>query len=252
MAKKPVGNMDVSDLMELMKTTMNGLLEEKLANLPTKQDIEEVKDGVLAAKAEIAQLKAENQMLKDEISTLRVKMQEGEDSLRWLEHQISNSRLIFKGISNIKPPLNAVMQICTERLNISPTITSARTIFERNGTQTVIADFGNESNAMEVLRNTRNLAGTSISIDRDLNPRRQKNKVAMLMVRKEILNESKKFKIIVREDRMKINTKWFTWDSRSNLMCGREKAESVLKSLYGEDIRTTCFNNIFEKINSKN
>lgn len=90
------------------------------------------------------------------------------------------------------------MQICTRKLNISPTIISAHTLFERNGIQTVVADFGNESNVLEVLRNTKKLAGTSISVDRDLNPRRQRNKVAMLLIRKEILKEFKKYKIVVR------------------------------------------------------
>lgn len=60
MAKKPVGNMEDSELLDLMKSTMNSLLEEKLENLPTKQDIDEVKIGIAQASIENAELKSTN------------------------------------------------------------------------------------------------------------------------------------------------------------------------------------------------
>lgn len=52
--------MEDSELLDLMKSTMNSLLEEKLENLPTKQDIDEVKIGIAQASIENAELKSTN------------------------------------------------------------------------------------------------------------------------------------------------------------------------------------------------
>lgn len=67
MAKDSVGNMEVSELLDQMKSTKNSLLEENLQNLPTMQNIDEVKVGIAQACVEIAELKSENAKLKDEI-----------------------------------------------------------------------------------------------------------------------------------------------------------------------------------------
>ncbi|XP_059224641.1 uncharacterized protein LOC131997617 [Stomoxys calcitrans] len=226
MAKKPVGSMEVSELMEIMKFTMNNILEEKIKNLPTKQDMEDVKAGISFATSEIANLKTENIQLKQEVELLKNKLEESDRNVAWLEHQIQNTKLVFKNISKDKPALNIVKQICNDMLNINPPIASARTLYERNGLQTVIAEFPNENAVVEVLKNTKALAGSAISIERDLNPRRQRNKIAMLLIRKSILEESRKHKIVVRDDKLNINNKWFYWNSERKLMCGREEGES--------------------------
>lgn len=252
MSKKPVGNMEVSDLVELMKCTMSELLEDKLQNLPTKQDIEEVKAGISWATSEISDLKAENAKLKMELELLKNKIENNDRSIRWLENQVSNTKLVFKGIVNEKPAINPVVKLCTEKLQITPAIKSAKTIFERGNVQTVVVEFDNETVASEVLQKTRFLSGTSIYVDRDLCPRRQRNKVAMLLVRKDILQESKKHKIIVRDDKMKIKDYWFTWNNNNILTCGKRNAEIVLKELYGEELSRTNFDTIFDEIQSKN
>ncbi|XP_059217473.1 uncharacterized protein LOC131994683 [Stomoxys calcitrans] len=150
MSKKPVGNMEVSDLVELMKCTMSELLEDKLQNLPTKQDIEEVKAGISWATSEISDLKAENAKLKMELELLKNKIENNDRSIRWLENQVSNTKLVFKGIVNEKPAINPVVKLCTEKLQITPAIKSAKTIFERGNVQTVVVEFDNETVASEL------------------------------------------------------------------------------------------------------
>lgn len=252
MAKKPVGNMDVDDLMNLMKTTMNSLLEEKLQNLPTKTDFDEIKSEITLAATEIGALRTENVKLKAEIEKLKDMREEDANNIRWLEHQIKSTKLIFKGISSATSASESVLKVCTDNLKTKPKIISAHKVFEQNGKQTAIVEFENESSVLEILKATNHLAGTSISIDRDLNPRRQKNKKAMLIIRKQILAENKVHKIIVRDDKMKIKDKWFVWNAKNELISGNNKGEQVLKSIYGDSLKTTNFNNVFEEINSKN
>lgn len=252
MAKKPVGNMDITDLMNMMKTTMNTLLEEKLQNLPTKSDLDEVKSEITLASAEIGALRTENKKLKEEIQELKDMRREDVNNIRWLEHQIKNTKLIFKGVSSESSATDSVYKVCMENLKINPNIISAHKLFERNGTQTVIAEFENESSVSEVLKSTKNLAGTSISIDRDLNPRRQRNKRAMLILRKQILSETKMHKVIVRDDKLKIKDKWFAWNMKNELVCGNQKGEHALKTIYGDNLKTINCNNVFEEMDSKN
>lgn len=250
MSKKPVGNMEVGELMEMMKLTMNSLLEEKLENLPTKKDLESIKSDINNVCEEIGTLKSENIKLKEEIGCLKHKIEEDENNIRWLEHQIKNTKLVFKGLVFE----NSVLKVCEENLNIKAKISSAQIVAVRNNTYTIIAEFENETVVNQVLHTTKNLAGTSISIDRDLNPRRQKNKKAMLALRRLILADSNKHKITVRDDKMLISNKRFQWNSKNELMCGNQPAEEIFKMLYGPDLKKASFNDMYEILttNSKN
>lgn len=251
-AKKPVGSMDVGELMNVLKSTMNNLLEEKLENLPTKKDIDEVKEGIASTRAELMELREENKKLKEEIEALKNTQKEYGETIKWLEHQVKNNKLLFKGIPYEKSAIESARKVCSNMLKINPQITSARTISKPNENCTVIVEFDSESTVSYVLGATKNLAGSKISICRDLNPKRQRNKITMLLIKKLILKDSKKHRIMVRDDKMKINDKWFTWNARNELVCGREKAETVLRELYGEELKTDSLHEIMENANSKN
>lgn len=252
MAKKSVGNMEVEELMSVMKSTMNNLLEEKIANLPSKTDIEEIKSGIALNSKEINELRQENIKLKEEIATLKHVQEEDKSTIRWLEHQIKNNKLVFKGVMVEANPMNSVMKICVEKLKVQPQIKSARILAKSNYYHTIIAEFDSEETVLQILRSTKNLAGTKLSVDRDLNPRRQRNKTAMLMIRRRILLETTKHAIVVRDDKLKIKDKIFSWNNNNELVRGKENAEVILKNLYGDDLKTTNFNNIFQEIKSKN
>lgn len=252
MAKKPVGNMDVGELMQMMRTTMNTLLEEKLENLPTKKDLEDVKSEITVVAAEMGALKAENEKLKEEVEMLKNMRREDEANIKWLEHQIKSTKLVFKGVTFDKSATNSIVRVCMENLKVQPNILSARTVAVRNGFYTIIAEFESEKATTEVLKATGKLAGSSISVDKDLHPRRQRNKRAMLAVRREILAQSKKHKITIRDDKMVINNNWFTWSVNNELVCGKQQGETVLKTLYGVDLKMVNYNDIFNRLESKN
>lgn len=252
MAKKPVGNMDVEELMNIMKLTMNNLLEEKLESLPTKSDIEEVKAGIASTSAELVELREENRKLKEEINILQNNHKESEEEIKWLENQIKNNKLIFRGISFEKNAMESVKKVCNNILKIDVQIMSAHILSKFNETCTVIAELDSESTLLYLLGTTRNLAGTKISISRDINPRRRRNKLYNLSIKKLTWNVSTKHKITVRDDKFKIHDKWFVWSGQNELICGKDKAEIALRKLYGEEIEKETFDAILEKINSKN
>lgn len=244
--------MDVGELMQMMRTTMNTLLEEKLENLPTKKDLEDVKSEITVVAAEMGALKAENEKLKEEVEMLKNMRREDEANIKWLEHQIKSTKLVFKGVTFDKSATNSIVRVCMENLKVQPNILSARTVAVRNGFYTIIAEFESEKATTEVLKATGKLAGSSISVDKDLHPRRQRNKRAMLAVRREILAQSKKHKITIRDDKMVINNNWFTWSVNNELLCGKQQGETVLKTLYGVDLKMVNYNDIFNRLESKN
>lgn len=250
--KKAVGDMAVGDLLSMMQTSMTTILEQKMANLATKSDIEDLTSKITAATAEMDEIRTENKNLKEEIKWLKEMRHEDSNNIKWLEYQVKNTKLIFKGLESNIPPIESVSKVCAENLKLNPNIISSRKLFTRNGTQTVIAEFENESITSEILKATKNLAGTTISIDRDLNPRRQKNKRAMLMVRKQILSENKTYKVLVRDDKLLIKDKWFVWNGNNELVCGRQSGEEALKELYGNALKTFSFKNTYEETASKN
>lgn len=252
MAKKPVGNMDVEELMYIMKTTMNTLLEEKLESLPTKKDIEDIKSGIASTNAELADLRAENSILKQEIEELRNSREEDANTIRWLEYQIKNTKLLFKGITFEKTAIDSVLKICTEKLHITPKILTAHTVAQYKGKQTIIAEFDSDMTVAQVLGATRNLIGTDVSVYRDLNPSRRRNKMKMLALKKQILQASKKHKVIVRDDKLKIMDKWFSWNSQNVLVSGNKPAEAILIDLYADEINTTIIEQMLNQARSKN
>lgn len=111
---------------------------------------------------------------------------------------------------------------------------------------TVIVEMETAISIQDVLKNTRKLAGTDVYIERDIIPKKQQMKKVSLLLKKKILAISKKHKIQIREDRMKIKDRWFNWNNDRKLVSGNAEGETELVKLYGEEIK--AINLEFEKL----
>ena len=131
-------------------------------------------------------------------------------------------------------------------------IVLASKIYERNGKLSVIAEFHTEQAVQEVMRNKKNLVGSNIFIEFDLNSERQKN--VMLELKKDILHRSKAKRVNAFEDKLVIETKTFVWNRQNKLECEKRNAEDVLKELYGTEMNglNVSYETLLKKINSKN
>lgn len=152
--------------------------------------------------------------------------------------------------------MNEVKKVCNEILKIPDTsiLKSAKKLTERDGKVTVLAELDSEESTYIVLNNTKKLSGTNIFIERDLNVERQKDKRAMLRLKKEIGNISNLHRLVVRDDRIRIGDKWFKWSHNKQLICGSLEAEPILKQLYGEQVLSINlqYQYLLNKNNSKN
>lgn len=62
-----VGSMSITELMKVMKDSMADLLDEKLQNMATKADVEDIKTDVGVLFNKVTELAKENQTLKQKI-----------------------------------------------------------------------------------------------------------------------------------------------------------------------------------------
>lgn len=178
-----------------------------------------------------------NLMYQRRISTL-------EEQISTLEDQIKRKNIILKGIPSSSNTKDAVEKVLREQLKLPAPmrIKSTRKLFDRNGKMGVIAELDDEYDVMEVFKSTRNLAGTRISIERDLNRRRQEFKKKLLVLRRNILGINNAHKIQVRDDKLKINGKIFQWNKEKVLVSGNTNGMDALISIFGNSIRNLDVN----------
>lgn len=118
---------------------------------------------------------------------------------------------------------------------------------------TIIAEFDSEDMVNHILKQSRGLAGTDITLERDLNSVRQENKKALLQLKKDIVAIDKTHPIKVRDDSMKISDKWIKWNKEQQLVCGKEKGTDIFKKFYGNklDSLNLEYSEILKKISNK-
>ena len=93
-----VGTMAVTELMTLMST----LMDDKLKNIPTKQDIDEIKSNVNDLGSKFDHLKSENEFLKSEIKQLRDEKEKDHHQIMYLQDYVKRNNVVFKGIPSNK------------------------------------------------------------------------------------------------------------------------------------------------------
>lgn len=214
---RKVSDLDVEDLKMIMKNINKEVLEK----------LEIISGDVYA-------LKQQNVWLKEQVDGLQADKELDRKRIVQLEEQIKSKNLLFKGLEAKQAVLDEVSKVCTEKLEL-PTasiIKSTRKIFERDGKMTALTEFDSTQSVEKVLQKAKNLAGSKIFIERDLNVDRQQDKKVMLQLKKEIKVLSTAHKLAVVNDKLKIKDKWFRWNKNKKLVCGQQDVDVILSSLY--------------------
>lgn len=245
------GNMNIDDIVKLIKTTIITNLDEKLNNLPTKKDLEDVKNEI---SSEVNTLRLENKNLKEEMAKIKKENDENKKDIQWLQNQVTSNKLLIRGLASNKEPSVEVQTFFKEKLEISPNVQTVRKIFDRDDKMTVVVELGSYQELVNVLKNTGKLAGSSISVQRDLIPKKQQQKKAFLILKKKILGVNKEHKVVVRDDKLKIKDTWFKWNNENKLVSGNSDGESALTRIYGEPIKSINikYEDIIQELNPKN
>lgn len=247
-----VGAMAVTDLMSLMST----LMDEKLKNMPTKQDFDEIKNKVNENSTKLDDLKSENDTLKSEIKQLKSENEKNHQQIMYLQKHIKRNSIVFKGISSKTSMEEAVKECCRTdlKLSIEICLISTRKLYEKDDKLGVIAEFRSAEMVKEIFKSTKNLSGTKISIERDLTTEKQQDKRVMLELKKAIKQKSSVHHIVVRNEKIRIGDKWLWWNKDKQLTGGRQSGNVVLKNLYGDVLNCVNINyhEILNQLTSKN
>lgn len=242
--KRKVGDLTVDDLKFVINEVTKSLLTEVSAEVQLLAN-------------EVRSLRTENQEMKKEICVIKEESNSRLKEMERLEDQIKRKNIIIKGLPSSNSPNMAVTTLCTSTLHIDPQdikIRSTRKIFDRNNKMGVIAELDTEEEVYKVLRTTNKLAGTQISIEKDLNSNKQEQKKVMLQLKREIGKTETTQKLTVRDERLRIGNKWFHWDHNQKLACGRENGVAEMEQIYGKRLDNIDFNynSLLSKMNNMN
>lgn len=204
----------------------------------------------------INKLVEDNEDLKTEVIKLQKEKEEDRSQMMFLEDQIRKRNLVFRGIDSHASIKTAVLKTCTEKLKVERQIVikSTKKIFDRDGKMAVIAEFDSDDMIGDILRATRELHGTTISIEKDLSKYRQEQKKAMMQLKREILSKSQQHRITVRNDQLRINDKWISWGKQKKLVYGNQEGVAAIKGLYESGVLDGInfdFKELLDKSNSK-
>lgn len=220
-----IKDLTVDDFKELIKSTNDEILEKYDALL------EEV--GLL--KEELKTVKERNNFLENEVNNM--------------EKRQKRKNIVLKGLDSRDNPHQAVDNVCKNILKVpSIVIKEARKTFEGNGKMTVVAELDNEGMVHEALKNSKHLRGTTISLDKDLARDGREKKAVMFNVKKTLMEIDPSKKILVRNDRMRVENEWFHWDGNRNIMTNQDNGKAVLKRIYNNNPRIDTLDLNFDKI----
>lgn len=225
---QPVGNMPMGALLSAFEGLLNKTMEGFAATL----------DKTIH---EVGQLRKENNELRAEVVELKCQMCDDKNRIEWLEQQARKLNLIIRGLPNSVNPNAEVQKLLKDTLKISGgvDIQSVKKLYDEGNNMTVILELADANSVANILKSTRNLSKTKISIEKDLTKGGRERRAAMAQLRKEILQTDKNKLITLRGDQLKIENKYFYWKS-GELMCENKNGKNELSEMY---------KNNFEKVN---
>lgn len=258
----PIGNVDVNELMKMMQVSLEAVMQDKLKNVEvklenvaTKSDIEDIKQHITDIDGKFETLKQENVALRDEIAQLREERCKDHQQIKRLVEQGKRKNVIFRGISKKGSPRTSVEHVCNNVMKVNGVqVAAARVLFTKDDKICVVAEMQTEQMATNIFKNLKSLAGSTIKVEKDLSEDRQQDRKVLMQLKFNILAVDKTHKVFVKNDSIKVGTHWMSWNRNKELMCGKERAETVLSNLYGEKINSVSYdyNILLEKLNQKN
>lgn len=232
----------------------NAKIGQQLANVATKDDIRELTSQFAY---EVDTLRNENEALRNEIGKLKAERAADRKELNKLIQQAKSKNLVFRGMAKSNDAKELVEKLCKEKLTVqNANVKSARVLVKREEKEDVLAVFESEEVVNEILKNTKKLVGSTISIEKDMTEEQLQDKKVLLQLKKNItaIDATKKKKIAVRNDSIKICDKWMHFNINKKLVQGKQEISgNDLKELLGLQVLIDIdYYQILEKAQQKN
>lgn len=225
-----VGNMSKKDLLD----AFGMLLDAKLENVATREDITRLQEEVLAVKSECDALRLEVQSLNENNKLLKRKLEENER-----RQKVCN--LIFKGLpENNSSPSDTVQKFCEEtletgKLAIRNAYRIGRKIDDRS--RPIVTEFILQQDLQLVMNNRHKLKNTNIIVHRDRTENARMKRSFLMELKNEVMKVNNNIKIELRGEQLIANRTIFTCSDDCNLMTRQGIATTVLSQVVNFEVK---------------
>ena len=241
--KKNIAEMDklTGISIEILKKLLDDKNKELVQELPSKYDFQ-----LLCA--ELSGLK----IRQDEISERVVQLEKSNEFLETQLDKLMQKNTESNVVVHLPVEPNTDMQekaksICAGLLDKNDTsniVESAYSVRARAPhTSTIIVKMSSRDYAWSVLRGANKLKGTKISIHKDLPPNVRQKRAKLVPIMQVLRKKNPEVKTVLRDDRLHVADKVFTWNLSKGLKCGEKCGFEVLKNLVGDILQPKQFMN---------
>lgn len=181
------------DMMGMIKS-----LNEKMAKVATKDDLNNIDNKIEKALSGYNELKKDLKVLKQENREMREKIEE-------LENRTRKNNLIFRGLSDHSDYEKVIRDVCRNVLNVTQDINILQAFKIGNlkdDKKIVFVELASYRDIAAILSKLSNLKNTGIYINRDFGFLTRRRRTKLLLLRKEIKRSLPEMKIHLREDKL--------------------------------------------------
>lgn len=231
-----VGKMKQNDLVNLMKEVFTTLLDTKLENMATKNDLSELKN-------EITKVSRKEEILENELKKMQSKHYALQKQTRDMENRYRRKNLLVFGIptklgENVKESL---YELFKKTLQIEKEINIVRVFRIGKQKETIFLETLSEDDASVILSNSYRLKGTKIRINRDFCETTRAIRKKLFQIKKHVTSSKSDVKVAVKNDVLEALDKKFTWDTEKGLVevnAVEENSINLNKFFQCKDIET--------------
>lgn len=224
-----VGGMTKGDLLQ----AFSEMLDIKLENVASKEDVKILQLEVSSVKAECDVLKKEVRRLSEGNLMLQKKLEDAEK-----REKMGN--LIFKGLpESDKLPNDTVKQFCEEELAIENlTIKNSYRLGKKNSTQIrpILVEFVKQEDVRSILARKKEIKNTDVVVHRDRTLKERKMRNFLWELKNEVCRVNKRANVQIRNEQFIVNGTIFSCSDDCKLIPKDAKALEDLKREVGADV----------------
>lgn len=221
--------------MNQLMESMSQLLDSKLSNLASKEDIRFLVN-------EINVLKKENAQLKAELLAIKKNNLNTQNHVDQLDNKNRRNNLIFKGIKYNSEENNfskVISDFCDEVLQVQLDQDFLYAFPLGRATapnRPILVSFMRYKDKSLIMNSLKRLRKTGFVIHQDYGERTRIRRSKLLLIRKEIRRLNNNINVNVRGDHLIILNKRFGWSEDVGLEHGGEDGVKILSDLVGADL----------------
>jgi hypothetical protein len=224
-----VGELTKGQLMSDLTTILGTLLDSKLANVATKNDLAQLSEKV-------SKIDVENEAQREEIDNLKSQNKAILNKLLDLESRSRRNNLIFRGLKYGQKTSDyryVVESFCSSVMGNNKIVVNRAHPLGRDQ-NAIIAHIPYDPDIEYIMSRVKDLKGTGYSVHRDFPKEVRVKRACLAAVRAEVEKIGGQRRMPLVFDHLTINRCRFTWEE-GRLMAGQRDGVTVLNDMFQHD-----------------